>query len=65
MVSRDSKGKSELTNLTVFINEMSRSMNERAVNAFRFDFRKAFDTVFPKTLADKLIIYDLDEDTVE
>lgn len=65
MVNRDSKGKSKLTNLTVFFNEMSRLANKRAVNAFHFDFRKAFDSVFPKTLVDKLIKYDLDEGTVE
>lgn len=46
------KGKSCLTNLTTFYNEVTNKA--RAVNVAYLDFNKVFDTVFHNILIDKL-----------
>ncbi|CAM5077082.1 unnamed protein product, partial [Eretmochelys imbricata] len=58
------KGKSCLTNLIVFYNEITGSVDEgKAVDMF-LDFSKAFDTVSHSILASKLKKYGLDEWTI-
>ncbi|GAB0206675.1 mitochondrial enolase superfamily member 1 [Grus japonensis] len=59
------KGKSCLTNLITFYDEMSGLVDEgRAVDIVLLDFRKAFDPVSHKILIEKLLMYGLDEQTV-
>ncbi|KAK4832124.1 hypothetical protein QYF61_020801 [Mycteria americana] len=60
------KGKSCLTNLTTFYNEMTGLVDEgRALGIACLDFRKAFDTVAHKILIEKLLMYGLDKQTVK
>ncbi|KAK4828527.1 hypothetical protein QYF61_026949 [Mycteria americana] len=60
-----SKGKSCLTNLINFYNEMTGLEDEgRAVDIIYLDFSKAFDTVSHKILIDKMMKYGLGEQTV-
>ncbi|KAK4811069.1 hypothetical protein QYF61_016355, partial [Mycteria americana] len=59
------KGKSCLTNLINFYDEVTGLVDEgRAMDIVYIDFRKAFDTVSHKILIDKLMKYGLDEQTV-
>ncbi|GAB0186703.1 mitochondrial enolase superfamily member 1 [Grus japonensis] len=59
------KGKSCLTNLINFQDEMTGLVDEgRAVNIVSLDFSKAFDTVSYKILIDKLLMYGLAEQTM-
>ncbi|KAM9591200.1 putative nicotine oxidoreductase isoform 2-T3 [Morphnus guianensis] len=59
------KGKSCLTNLITFYDEMPGLVDEgRAVDIVYLDFRKAFDPVSHKILIEKLLMYGLDEQTV-
>ncbi|KAK4806176.1 hypothetical protein QYF61_001099 [Mycteria americana] len=54
------KGKSCLTNMITFYDEMTGLVDEgRAVDIVYLDFRKAFDTVSPKILIEKLMKYGL------
>jgi len=56
------KGKSCLTNLMSFYEEMTDLINKaRAVDVVHLHFSKAFDTVSPKILIEKLMKYGLDE----
>lgn len=56
------KGKSSLTNLTVFYDEMNCLVNEEnAADAVYLDFSKAFDVVSCNVLTDKLTKYRLDK----
>ncbi|CAM4616486.1 unnamed protein product [Caretta caretta] len=58
------KGKSCLTNLIAFYEEITGSVDEgKAVDVLFLDFRKAFDTVSHNILASKLKKYGLDECT--
>ncbi|KAK4811754.1 hypothetical protein QYF61_005322 [Mycteria americana] len=58
------KGKSCLINLITFYDEMTGQVDEsRAVDIVDLDFRKAFDTVSPKILVEKLLQCGLDEQT--
>ena len=55
------KGKSCLTNLITFYDEMTGLVDERrAVDIVYPDFSKGFDTVSHKILIDKLLMYRLD-----
>ncbi|KAK4810939.1 hypothetical protein QYF61_013354 [Mycteria americana] len=59
-------GKSCLTNLITFYGEMPGLVDEgRAVDIVYLDFRKAFDPVSLKILMEKLLMYGLDEQTLE
>ncbi|CAM5158164.1 unnamed protein product [Eretmochelys imbricata] len=59
------KGKSCLTNLIVFYDEITVSVDEgKAVDVLFLDFRRAFDTVSHSILASKLKKYGLDEWTI-
>ncbi|KAK4830089.1 hypothetical protein QYF61_008427 [Mycteria americana] len=60
-----SKGKSHLTNLINFYDEMTGLVDKRrAVDIVYLDFTKAFDTISHNSLIDKLLIYGLVEQTV-
>ncbi|CAM5078595.1 unnamed protein product [Eretmochelys imbricata] len=59
------KGKSCLTNLIAFYDEITGSVDEeKAMDVLFLDFRKAFDTVSQRILASKLKKYGLDEWTI-
>ncbi|CAM4558309.1 unnamed protein product [Lepidochelys olivacea] len=59
------KGKSCLTNLIAFYDEITDSVDEgKAVDALFLDFSKAFDTVSQSIVASKLKKYGLDEWTL-
>ena len=56
------KGRSCLTNLISFYDNMTRLLDERkAVDIVYLDFRKAFDTVPHRILIEKLAAHGLDE----
>ena len=58
-------GKSWLTKVLTFYDEMAVSVDEgRAVDIVYLDSSKAADTVFHKSLIEKLLKYGLDEQTV-
>ena len=60
------KGKSCLTNLINFCDEMTGLVDERrAVDIVYLDFSKAFDTVSHKILVEKLVECGLDEQTMK
>ncbi|GAB0208209.1 mitochondrial enolase superfamily member 1 [Grus japonensis] len=59
------KGKSCLTNLINFYDEMTGLVDEgRAVDIVYLDFKQAFDTVSHSILIEKLMKYMLDEQTM-
>ncbi|PKU33134.1 rna-directed dna polymerase from mobile element jockey-like [Limosa lapponica baueri] len=59
------KGRSCLTNLVSFYDKMTWLLDEgKAVDIVYLDFRKAFDTVHPRVLMEKLAAYGLDEHTI-
>ncbi|GAB0207654.1 hypothetical protein GRJ2_003231100 [Grus japonensis] len=59
------KGKSCLTNIITFYDEMTGLVDEgRAVDIVYLDFRKVFDTVSHKIIIEKLLMHGLDEQTV-
>ena len=59
------KGKSYLTNLITFYDEMIGLVDrERTVNVVYLAFSKAFNTVSNKILIEKLLMYRLDEQKV-
>jgi len=62
---RVTMGKSWLTKVLTFYDEMAVSVDEgRAVDIVYLDSSKAADTVFHKSLIEKLLKYGLDEQTV-
>ena len=59
------KGKSLLTNLITFYDEMTGLVDKgRAVDIAYLNFSRAFDGAACKILADKLLLYGLDRQTV-
>lgn len=55
------KGRSYQTNLLSFYNEVTSLIDEGRTTVVFLDFSKAYDTVPPKILIDKLLKYELDE----
>lgn len=60
------KGKSRLTNLISFFDEMTSLVDEGgAIDIIFLDFSKAFDTATQKILLEKLLKYGLSEQAVQ